>query len=57
MATCEHGSEIGQCTCTADHCSVCGGEKDAEGWCANYCTGDDHIPLVASENTQDAEDD
>lgn len=37
MTTCEHGSEIGQCTCTADHCSKCGGERDAEGWCVNYC--------------------
>lgn len=25
----------------ATHCSRCGGEKDAEGWCANYCTDDD----------------
>lgn len=22
-------------------CSKCRGEKDAEGWCANYCTDDD----------------
>ena len=22
---------------TADICSNCGGERDAEGWCANYC--------------------
>jgi predicted 3-demethylubiquinone-9 3-methyltransferase (glyoxalase superfamily) len=22
-------------------CSKCGGEKDSEGWCANYCTNDD----------------
>ena len=21
-------------------CSKCGGEKDAEGWCANYCMND-----------------
>lgn len=27
----------------AAHCSSCGGEKDAEGWCANYCT-DDYPP-------------
>lgn len=22
-------------------CSCCGGEQDAEGWCANYCMSDD----------------
>ena len=24
----------------ADSCTNCGGQKDAEGWCANYCTDD-----------------
>ncbi|MBU1034368.1 hypothetical protein KKD42_01060 [Patescibacteria group bacterium] len=42
--TCPHGLKIGQCYCTAHYCSGCGGEKDAEGWCANYCEQDDPIP-------------
>lgn len=25
----------------ATRCSSCGGEKDGEGWCSNYCTDDD----------------
>ncbi len=25
----------------ASHCGGCGGEKDAEGWCANYCEDGD----------------
>lgn len=25
---------------SADSCTNCGGQKDAEGWCANYCTDD-----------------
>ena len=25
----------------AEYCSKCGGEKDVEGWCVNYCTDDD----------------
>ena len=29
------------CPC---RCSYCGGEKDALGWCANYC--DDYDPLM-----------
>ena len=41
MRTCEHGVPIGECSCTADRCSSCGGEYDAEGWCANYCTDDE----------------
>lgn len=24
------------------HCSSCGGEKDSEGWCANYCLDEAH---------------
>ncbi len=23
-----------------ENCGLCGGEKDAEGWCANYCMDD-----------------
>ncbi len=48
MRTCDHGLPIGQCSCTADHCGKCGGEKDGEGWCANYCTEEND---VAATNT------
>ncbi|MBI2099214.1 hypothetical protein HYT45_02230 [Candidatus Uhrbacteria bacterium] len=37
MAACEHGLEIGQRIFTADRCSKCGGEKNLNGWCANFC--------------------
>ena len=28
-------------TRSGTHCSKCGGEKDSEGWCPNYCMDDD----------------
>lgn len=34
---------------SAERCSKCGGEKDAEGWCAKYCMDEDE------ENDEEAE--
>lgn len=39
----EEIDDIGNMACTFDHnwenalCSKCKGEKDVNGWCANYC--------------------
>lgn len=52
MRYCKHSLLIGQCSCTADHCSSCGGERDAEGWCANYCTNDEPALEEASGEEQ-----
>lgn len=41
-------------------CGKCGGEKDAEGWCANYCTADDpdfhHGQIDFVPNERDPQD-
>jgi hypothetical protein len=34
-------------TANAEHgnCGKCGGSKDSEGWCRNYCTNDDAVQV------------
>ncbi len=48
MWKCKHGLPAGWCTCTADRCSRCGEEKDAERNCPNYCTGEKTLYSLAA---------
>lgn len=34
----------------ADSCTNCGGQKDAEGWCTNYCMDDYSLPMHKEES-------
>ncbi len=42
---------------SAEFCSLCGGERDGEGWCANYCMdGDEPVDTRRDDDHQPAKE-